>query len=115
MIYNNPKGVRAAIAAALKINIDEVELAYTGEGFKILRPAGANPDPNEVAAWEPPVAEPDPIPRRAPRPVGRRGVAKSPAFVGLFAFHSELKAELGCQFRQSNCHRFTFGCEFLHL
>lgn len=60
-IYNNPRGIRAAIAATLQIPIEQVELAYTGTGFRILRPTGASPDPATVAAWEPPVVEPEPV------------------------------------------------------
>lgn len=60
-IYNNPRGIRRAIADTLQIPIEEVEIAYVGNGFTISRPANANPDPEEVAAWTPPVVEPDPV------------------------------------------------------
>lgn len=59
--YNNPKGIRRAISEVLKVQIEEVELAYTGDGFTILRPEGAKPDPDEVANWEPLVIEPEPV------------------------------------------------------
>lgn len=60
-IYNNPNGIRRAIAEVLKIGIEEVELAYTGDGFAIVRPEGAAPDPDAVANWMPPAIEPEPI------------------------------------------------------
>ena len=59
--YNNPNGIRRAIAEVLKIEIEEVELAYTGEGFVIVKPEGAELDEQEVANWTPPVIEPTPI------------------------------------------------------
>lgn len=64
MIYNNPKGIRRAVADVLQIPIEQVELAYTGDGFTILRPEGAKPDPDEVANWEPAVIEPEPMPEK---------------------------------------------------
>jgi len=64
MIYNNHKGIRRAIAEVLNIPIEEVELAYTGDGFAILKPEGAKPDPDEVANWEPPAIEPEPMPEK---------------------------------------------------
>ena len=59
--YNNPNGIRRAIAEVLKIGIEEVELTYTGDGFAIVRPEGAEPDEQEVANWTPPVVEPPPV------------------------------------------------------
>lgn len=63
-VYTNPNGIRAAIAATLKIPIEEVELSYTGDGFAIVRPEGAEPDEETVSVWIPPEPAPIEMPAR---------------------------------------------------
>lgn len=50
-------GPRAAVAIVLDLPIEDVELGHDGTGFFILRPEGANPDPEAVAAQSPPPPE----------------------------------------------------------
>lgn len=65
VLFNNPQGVRRAVAAVLGLPLSQVKMGphQTREGgdagWPILAPIGSNPDPAVVAAWTP---APDPAP-----------------------------------------------------
>lgn len=69
--YSNDSkyGVRKSVALTLDLPISEVEMRHDGQGYFIVRPEGANPDPAAVAAQAPPPPEP-------PAPISDVDIAK---------------------------------------